>query len=130
VRKLIRRWLPALMWMGLIFFVSAQPSLPSVPGRWDLLLKKGMHMAAYGILTALYLRALRGPGCDDTVIRLASVVLAVAYALSDEYHQTFVPGRNGTWVDVAVDGVGILGVTALDWCFVSRGWVETSRVSG
>jgi VanZ family protein len=130
VRKLIRRWLPALIWMGLIFFFSAQPSLPSAPGRWDPLLKKGMHVVAYGILTALYLRALRGSGRDDRVIRVVSVVLAVAYALSDEYHQTFVPGRNGTWVDVAVDGVGILGITALDWCLGSRGWVGASQVSG
>jgi VanZ family protein len=130
VRKLIRRWLPAVIWMGLIFFVSAQPTLPSVPGRWDLLLKKGMHMAAYGILTALYLRALRGSGHDEWVIRAASVALAVAYAMSDEYHQTFVPGRNGTWVDVAVDGVGILGATGLDWWLGSRGWLEASQVSG
>ena len=130
MRKLIRRWLPALIWMGLIFFVSAQPSLPSAPGRWDLLLKKGMHVAAYGILTALYLWALRGSGRDERVIRVVSVILAVAYAMSDEYHQTFVPGRNGTWVDVAVDGVGILGATALDWCLVNRGCLEASQVSG
>jgi len=130
VGKLIRRWLPALIWMGLIFFFSAQPSLPSAPGRWDRLLKKGMHVVAYGILTAFYLRALRGAGRDDRVVRVASVVLAVAYALSDEYHQTFVPGRNGTWVDVAVDGVGILGVTALDWCLGSRGFVGASQVFG
>jgi len=130
VRKRFGRWLPALIWMGLIFFFSAQPSLPSVPGRWDLLLKKGMHVVAYGILTALYLRALRGSGRDERMIRVASVVLAVTYAMSDEYHQTFVPGRNGTLVDVAVDGVGILIATALDWCFVRRGCLEVSQVSG
>jgi len=130
VRKLIRRWLPALIWMGLIFLVSAQPSLPSVPGRWDLLLKKGMHMVAYGILTILYLWALRGSAHDDRVVRVASVVLALTYALSDEYHQTFVPGRNGTWVDVAVDGVGILAATVLDWWFVRRGCLEASQASG
>ena len=130
MRKLIRRWLPALIWMGLIFLVSAQPSLPSVPGRWDLLLKKGMHMVAYGILTILYLWALRGSAHDDRVVRVASVVLALTYALSDEYHQTFVPGRNGTWVDVAVDGVGILAATVLDWWFVRRGCLEASQASG
>lgn len=121
VRRLIRRWLPPLVWMGLIFFFSAQPSLPSAPGRWDLLLKKGSHMLAYGILTGLYLRALRGTWRDDGLIRVVSVLLAVAYALSDEYHQTFVPGRNGTWADVTIDGVGIVGATLLDWCFAGRG---------
>jgi VanZ family protein len=129
VKKLVRRWISPLAWMGLIFFVSAQPSLPSVPGRWDVLLKKGMHMLAYGILTGLYLRALRGPGRDDRRIRVVSIVLALAYALSDEYHQTFVPGRNGTLADVMIDGVGILGATLLDWLFAGRGCLRVSEVS-
>jgi VanZ family protein len=129
VKKLVRRWISPLAWMGLIFFVSAQPSLPSVPGRWDVLLKKGMHMLAYGILTGLYLRALRGPGRDTRRIRVVSIVLALAYALSDEYHQTFVLGRNGTLADVMIDGVGILGATLLDWLFAGRGCLRVSEVS-
>ncbi len=101
--------------MGLIFVVSAQPTLPSAPGRWDLPLKKTMHAVAYGILTWLYLRAFRGHWRDDARVRLASVVLALVYAVSDEYHQTFVPGRSGSWVDVVIDGVGIAGATLWDW---------------
>lgn len=109
--------------MGLIFFVSAQPSLPAAPAWWDLILKKTMHAAAYGILTWLFLRALRGTWRGDAWIRIVSVVLALTYALSDEYHQTFVPGRQGTWMDVAIDGVGILIVTLLDWrCAVEDRW--------
>ena len=101
--------------MALIFVVSAQPTLPSAPGRWDLPLKKTMHAVAYGILTWLYLRAFRGHWRDDARVRLASVVLALVYAVSDEYHQTFVPGRSGSWVDVVIDGVGIAGATLWDW---------------
>ncbi len=112
--------------MGLIFFLSAQPSLPSAPGRWDVLLKKTTHALAYGILTWLYVRALRGRW-DDTVVRVVGIVLAVAYAISDEYHQTFVPGRSGSWVDVAIDGVGILAATAVDWRYGVR---SRSRASG
>ena len=109
--------------MGLIFFVSAQPSLPAAPAWWDLILKKTMHAAAYGILTWLFLRALRGTWRGDAWIRIVSVVLALTYALSDEYHQTFVPGREGTWMDVAIDGLGILIVTLLDWrCAVEDRW--------
>jgi VanZ family protein len=121
LRRLVGRWLPPLIWMGLIFVVSAQPSLPSVPGRWDLLLKKTMHALAYGVLTALFVRALRGYWTGAGLIRLVSISLAVAYALSDEYHQTFVPGRHGHITDVAVDAVGIAGATVLDWrCRVGR----------
>lgn len=122
MRRFIWRWLPPLIWMGMIFIVSAQPTLPSVPGRWDSLLKKTMHALAYGVLTGLTMRALRGYWSDEGLIRLFSVGLAVAYALSDEYHQTFVPGRNGNLIDVAVDAVGIAGAIVLDWR-----WCEEQR---
>ncbi|MFO7742272.1 MAG: VanZ family protein [Anaerolineae bacterium] len=129
MRTLIWRWLPALAWMGLIFFVSAQPSLPSAPAWWDLILKKTMHAVAYAILTCLYLRALRGTWEDDRITRVAGVILAVAYAISDEVHQTFVPGRNGTWVDVLLDGVGILSVMLLDSRHANRGCSRAPEVS-
>jgi len=115
VKKLLRLWLPPLVWMGIIFLVSAQPTVPSVPGRWDLLVKKAMHVMAYATLTYLYLRAMRGGGTRGWVSRGASAALALAYAFSDEYHQTFVPGRNGTLADVGIDSVGVAAVTLLDW---------------
>jgi VanZ family protein len=111
--------------MGLIFIFSAQPTLPSVPGRWDLLLKKTMHALAYGVLTALVMRALRGHWSDDGVIRLVSISVSLAYALSDEYHQTFVPGRDGNLIDVVVDTVGIAGAIGVDWR-----WHEERREGG
>ena len=97
------RWIPPVAWMVLIFFVSAQPTLPHAPDAlWDTLLKKLAHMIEYAILFVL-LRQARG---------LSSVRLAwgltVLYAVSDEFHQTFVPGRNGWYGDVIVDGLGAL----------------------
>ncbi len=109
-----RYWLPPLAWMGLIFFLSAQPDLPHAPSSLlDLLLKKTAHAFVYGVLTWLYLRAMsagRGRPPSDR-LRLLSLALALLYAASDEYHQTFVPGRNGQWPDVVVDGIG--GVIAV-----------------
>ncbi len=109
-----RYWLPPLAWMGLIFFLSAQPDLPHAPSSLlDLLLKKTAHAFVYGVLTWLYLRAMsagRGRSPSDR-LRLISLALALLYAASDEYHQTFVPGRNGQWPDVVVDGIG--GVIAI-----------------
>ena len=118
----LRRWFwywgPPLVWMGGIFFFSAQPDLPQAPGPWlDMLLKKTGHTAAYGVLAWLYLRVLRrhlGNGRSLTVFRVASIGLAVAYALSDEYHQTFVPGRDGNLLDVVVDGAGACVAMLLD----------------
>jgi VanZ family protein len=110
--------------MGLIFYFSAQPDLPHAPGPWlDLLLKKGGHAAAYGVLAWLYLRALRqrsAPGRAQAAIRVVSAGLAVAYALSDEYHQTFVPGRGGNLLDVTIDGAGACAAMLLDWWLARR----------
>jgi VanZ family protein len=114
VRQTVRRWVPPLAWMCLIFVVSAQPTLPSTAAPWDAILKKTAHALAYGILTGLYLRALRTHWSDNALIRVVSSVTAVAYALTDEYHQTFVPGRNGRLLDVVIDAVGIVAATLLD----------------
>jgi VanZ family protein len=102
--------------MGLIFAASAQPTLPQAPDPWlDTLLKKTGHALAYGILAWLYLRALQAGFQDEIMLHVVSIGLAVAYGLSDEYHQTFVPGRNGKLFDVAIDGVGACAAMLLDW---------------
>jgi len=105
----LRRWLPPLLWMALIFLLSAQPTLPEVRQAWlDLLVKKGGHALAYGVLTWLYLRALRGSSPPNDRLRLAALALALAYAISDELHQAFVPGRNASLLDLAIDGSGAM----------------------
>jgi VanZ family protein len=91
-----------------IFLVSAQPQLPDAPGRFvDLVLKKGAHMIEYAILFLLLRRALVTRAHRALSSSLAWV-LTVLYAASDEFHQTFVPGRNGIAWDVLVDGIGAL----------------------
>ncbi len=78
-------------------------------------MKKAMHVAAYAILTWLYLRALRQRPSVVLPNRVIGAGLAIAYALSDEYHQTFVRGRNGSLADVGIDAVGVTGVLVADW---------------
>jgi VanZ family protein len=103
---LLYYWLPLISWMALIFVVSAQPALPHVPQGWlDTLLKKLAHGAEYAILSILWCRAL-GRG-EKRRCGLA-FALTLLYAASDEYHQTFVPNRNGRAFDVGVDGLGAL----------------------
>ena len=110
VHPLLRYWLPLVLWMGLIFILSAQPSLPHHPDTLlDLILKKVAHMMEYGILAFLLWRALsRGRGALSRLALVTAFFVSVLYAASDEYHQTFVPGRNGRLVDVGVDAVGAL----------------------
>jgi VanZ family protein len=124
MKRFFEYWLPPLAWMGLIFFLSAQPDLPHAPGPWlDTLVKKIGHAAAYGVLAWFYLRVLcqhLGGARTLTALRVVSAGLALIYAMSDEYHQTLVPGRNGNLFDVAVDGVGACSAMLLDWWLARR----------
>ena len=110
VNPLLRYWLPPVVWMVLIFSLSAQPTLPHHPDTLlDTILKKAAHMMEYGILAFLLGRALsRGRGALSRSALVTVFFVSVLYAASDEYHQTFVPGRNGTPVDVGIDAVGAL----------------------
>jgi VanZ family protein len=122
LRRLLWYWLPALAWMGMIFVLSAQSDLPGPAEPWmDALVKKGGHAVGYGVLAWLYERALRGRVRGPVALRVATVSLALAYALSDEYHQTFVPGRSGSLVDAGIDSTGICGAMLLS------GWLERRR---
>lgn len=101
------RWfnfLPPLALMGLIYFLSDQPDLSTGLGFWDLILRKLAHLSAYGLLTLLWWRALAP--FSKRSLALAALI-AFLFAISDEYHQSFVEGRNGSPVDVAIDTAGI-----------------------
>ena len=110
VNSLLRYWLPPVLWMSAIFILSAQPTLPHHPDRlFDTILKKVGHAVEYGILAFLLWRALsRGRGTLSRSALVAAFLVSVLYAVSDEYHQTLVPGRNGRLMDVGFDTVGAL----------------------
>jgi VanZ family protein len=97
----LRRFAPPIALMGLIFGLSATPDLNSGLGTIDLVGRKVVHMTEYGLLWFLWHRAFgfRRPW--------VAAAIAVAYAGTDEYHQTFIQGRHGTPVDVAIDTAGV-----------------------
>ena len=99
-------WLPPVVLMGVIFAFSAQPSLDSGLGLIDLIGRKIIHFAEYALLCFLWWRAFAGR-TTRTGALVAAAVLSVAYAITDEWHQTFIEGRHGTPVDVVIDSVGI-----------------------
>jgi VanZ family protein len=104
---------PPLAVMTLIFALSATPDLSSGLGAWDTLLRKLAHITIFGVLWLTLARAAhwRRP--------LLTAAIAILYAISDEVHQSFVDGRHGTPVDVAIDTLGI-GLAALAWVVASR----------
>lgn len=106
-------WGPVLAWAGLIFFLSSLPDLSSGL-EMDFVLRKTAHMVEYAVLAALLWRGLRGEGVHAVrPLFAASFLLSVLYAVSDEWHQSFVPGRGPAAWDVAVDAAGALAAAAL-----------------
>lgn len=100
-------WLPPIVLMAVIFLLSAQPDLSSGLGTVDTILRKIVHAAEYALLCVLWWRALVRTRVRRHAALLA-LAIAVAYAASDEYHQSFVEGRHGSPVDVAIDSAGAL----------------------
>jgi len=106
LRRRIELWAPVVLWAGVIFGLSAIPSLSSGLGTWDEVLRKGAHIAEYAVLGMLLLRALSSV--------LPAFAIGVAYAITDEIHQHFVPGRHSSPFDVAFDACGVaLGLLLL-----------------
>jgi VanZ family protein len=102
--KSILRWLPAITGMVVIFGFSSIPSreMPNF-GLWDLIVKKGAHMLGYGLLALAYWYGLR----FNKRSWWLALLLALLYAITDELHQSFVPGRHPSWVDaLIIDGGG------------------------
>jgi VanZ family protein len=105
VQRGLGLWLPPLALMGLIYFLSAQPDLSSGLGGWDLILRKIVHFVTYGLLCLLLWRPLRTV-MEPRLAVLTAVLIASAYAVTDEWHQTLVEGRHGTLVDWLIDTAG------------------------
>jgi VanZ family protein len=105
VRRALALWGPVAGWMALIFGASSQNggAAAAVPlADWIT------HGSAYLVLAALLARAL-SDGFRARLSRrraLLAFALAALYGVSDEWHQSFVPGREATLDDVAKDAAG------------------------
>jgi VanZ family protein len=96
-------WGPPLLLMAGIFYLSHQPDLPHAPDPWfDVLLKKLGHATEFAVLFLLLWRALRQTRPSTQALNWAMLATA-AYAVSDEWHQSFVPGRKAKGYDVLID---------------------------
>jgi VanZ family protein len=115
--KCLVRWMAVVFWMGAIFALSATPSLASpFEPVYDFILRKLAHLTVFAVLTVLLFRAFRLHVARPTSAWLLAVCVAALYACSDEWHQTVVPGREGTIRDVVIDSLGVVGV----WVVASR----------
>ena len=136
-KRLLVSWLPAVLWAGLIFYLSAQSEVaaPGPVGRlpgWTYL----GHWCEYFVLGALLYRGVqlswgrsvrqgqdapatggapgRGGELSRSGIYLAAIVIGALYAASDEWHQAYVPGRFADIFDWLTDLAGaLLGALAV-----------------
>jgi len=92
------------MLMAAIFALSAQPHEGPALGTWEIVARKLGHFSGYALLALAWAWALEGLAARP---RLWAAAISFIYACSDEYHQTFVAGRTGKPVDVAIDSLGI-----------------------
>ncbi|MBM3666190.1 MAG: hypothetical protein FJW90_01690 [Actinobacteria bacterium] len=101
--------------MAAIFYFSAQPFEGPELAPWEVAVRKLGHVAGYALLAFLWWWALLGRVRRPL---LAAVAISLAYAVSDEYHQTFTESRNGSPLDVGIDAVGV-GLASL---WISKRW--------
>lgn len=126
----VARWGPVVAYMAAIFLLSAQPQLPSLPSQVS---DKHVHALTYAGLTAVTCRALAGGALARLTAggAVGAWAIAVAYGASDEYHQSFVPGRTPDLDDWAADVAGAAAAAAgcYAWGIISRSRRVRERTS-
>jgi VanZ family protein len=116
---MLGRWALVAAWMAVVFAVSSLSRLGMAERVPDVI----SHPIEYGIGAVLILRAIGGPGrAPGWTAAVGAVVLATLYGVTDEYHQSFVPGRHADAADVAKDLVGAAAGTVL-----YRRWAASAR---
>jgi VanZ family protein len=104
--SLVRFWGPLALYMAFIFWMSSRPRPEIFDGSPDFVL----HGSGYALLGALAVRAVaRGLASPRSLgVLVAGVAIAVLYGASDEWHQSFVPGRDASVGDLLADAGGAL----------------------
>ncbi|MGI6424217.1 MAG: VanZ family protein [Tepidanaerobacteraceae bacterium] len=133
--KTIIAWIAVLLWMGVIFYFSHQPALESTelsskvtkiiintlekinPNAeidvkvFSYIVRKAAHFSLYFVLGFLVINGLWKSGIYGSKGIYLGVFISLLYAISDEVHQLYVPGRGGQVQDVILDTVGsVVGI--------------------
>lgn len=123
-------WFMMILWMGVIFYFSHQPgnisSMQSgrVLEKMDLvtmeqvenhdsdirdlqfMIRKFAHFTIYFILGIFIILAFKSSNFNKYTVK--SFIVGIIYAVSDEVHQHFIPGRDMKVLDICIDSIGIL----------------------
>jgi len=106
-------YLPSVLWAAVIFFFSNQETLPGFEvSVLDFLFKKSAHMFVYAVLYFLIFRAYQksSPEMFKKNKYLIPILICFLYSMTDEIHQSFIPGRYSTIRDMGYDMLGLSSV--------------------
>ncbi len=108
--RVILYYFPPLLCMAVIYYLSSLPWVPIPLIGWAIIRDKIAHALTYGLLCYLWIRAFRGGEKKPLgpALLVVAVLIATLYGITDEYHQSFVPGRYSTVGDAAADFAGAL----------------------
>lgn len=128
--RMVKNWWPAVSWMSVIFLFSTDLFSGSNTSSWihpllsslfpsltteqidliHIIVRKLGHWSEYFILALLLMRAVREqfPTRRQRSLLIWSWVLATLYAAGDEWHQSFVPSRSASGLDVLIDSLGAI----------------------
>jgi VanZ family protein len=116
----LRRFLALVAWAGVIFALSSISEAPEpTTQEWPSVVAHLVEYAVFGLLAAWFLRAVRPAGAPG-VLAAAAWALSVAYGISDEWHQSFVPHRTATVFDLVVDAIGAAFGVGVEWWLARR----------
>lgn len=119
IKKIAINWLPAIIWMGIIFYFSSR-ARTTVSDKYILnfIFYKTLHIMEYALLYFFLFLGF----CFTKELKLSRkeifvfpVFFAILYGISDEIHQTFIPTREGRLRDVFIDIAGILLMYSYMW---------------
>ena len=100
-------WVMLIAWCSLIFFLSSLPTIETpFTIWWDVLAKKTAHFIEYAVLCLLTYRALYRTNHQYALA--ISIIFSIVFAISDEFHQGFIPGRHPALYDIMIDSIGTL----------------------
>lgn len=105
--KVFNYWLPPIIWGTIIFSFSSLHTISTTDFYLgDFLIKKTAHIMEYGIFATLLYRALVNSNIKKENAMWISILIAFSYGMTDEFHQSFTPGRTPTVRDVLIDTAG------------------------
>jgi VanZ family protein len=108
----IRRWLPLIVWIVMIFGLSSIPGLSSDDLRFPTGFDKIVHFIEYAIFAMLYYRGLSYGGVRIRWSIVIIVILSgIAFAALDEMYQSYIPRRDSSLYDLVMDSAGVVAGT-------------------